>query len=795
MLVFALCVSVVPSALQAQYTDEMIVARIRARDFVETMRVAQAGLDLMEERDGDDLFAWVNHSQMAELRKNGFDVRIDRTRTEELRRDSQVDTFNGGYRTVEETIAFVNQMAAQYPQLAQSFTYGQSWNKLQNPNNGYNLFGIKLTNRNTTGNKPTFFLEAGIHARELVPPEIATRFIEYLLKNYGRDADVTWLLDEHQIVVIPIVNPDGRKIAETNAGKRKNANTSNGSCSQTTFGIDLNRNFSYFWGTVNLPTESPCSETFPGLSAASEPETQGIQTLVNSLFPDQRGPLRTDPAPQDATGVFLDMHSTGNLVLYPWGQDNLPPPNIQLRTIARKMAGYNGYNPIQSIQLYPTSGTAREYAYGELGIAGLAMEIGLGSGTCGGFAPAFTCIEGGGTSGSFWQKNLPVLLYLSKIARTPYITSEGATAETLVVSRTATPGTFALRAQISDAANGNQTVAAAEVYVDTPPWRGGTPVAMTAEDGAFDSPVEFAAANVNISPGRHIFYVRGRDSANNWGAVKAAFTPRSNVAADFDGDGRTDVSVYRPTAGAWYVSQSSNAGFSATAFGAGGDIIAPGDFDGDGKTDHAVFRPSNGTWYILRSQAGFSAVQFGQNGDVPVAGDYDGDGKADIAVYRAGNWYRLNSSNGEFVAVGFGTAEDKPTVGDYDADGKADPAVFRPSNGGWYLLKSTEGFAALSFGISTDRPVQADYDGDGKTDIAVYRDGSWYILQSQAGFSSVAFGIASDAPAPGDFDGDGKADLAVFRSGAWYILQTAGGFITQPFGAAGDEPIPAGYIP
>lgn len=526
VLTFAFCaILLAPQILRAQNTETTMVARIRARGFAETLRVAQANLDLLEERDGDDLFIWTTPEKLAELGKDGFVVRIDKTRTAELKRDMQSDTFNGGYRTVEETRAFLDQMAATYPNLAEVFTYGQSWKKQQNAATGYDLFGIKLTNKSITGAKPTFFLEGGIHARELVPVEVSTRFVQYLLSNYGTEADATWLLDEHLIVVVPIVNPDGRKLAEQNLSKRKNMNNTTGNCSTVSFGIDLNRNFQYLWGTVNTPSTPPCDETFPGLTAASEPETQAIQTLVNSLFPDQRGPLRSDPAPLDATGVFLDMHSTGNLVLYPWGQDNTPPPNLQLRTIAQKMASYNGYSPIQSIELYPTSGTAREYAYGELGVAGLGMEIGSGSGTCGGFMPAYSCLDGG-TNGSFWNLNLSGLLYLAKITRTPYMTSEGATTESLTVTRVKRGNALSFRAQISDAANGNQAVAGAEVYVDTPPWRGGTPKAMEPEDGAFDSPVEFAFAKVSVPLGRHIFYVRGKDSQNNWGAIKAVFQPR-----------------------------------------------------------------------------------------------------------------------------------------------------------------------------------------------------------------------------------------------------------------------------
>jgi len=267
---------------------------------------------------------------------------------------------------------------------------------------------------------------------------------------------------------------------------------------------------------------------------------------------------------------------------------------------------------------------------------------------------------------------------------------------------------------------------------------------------------------------------------------------------DYDGDGRADISVYRPLNGVWYLLNSST-GFSAFQFGISTDKIVPADFDGDGKTDIAVYRGN--TWYLQRSTSGFASVQFGAAGDIPVPADFDGDGRAELVVYRpsAGSWYTLNLVNNAFTAVQFGIAEDKPVPADFDGDGRADYAVFRPSNGVWYSQQSARGFSAVQFGTATDKPVAADYDGDGKTDFAVYRpaEGNWYILGSARGFTSVQFGAAGDIPAPADFDGDGKTDIAVFRpeGGNWYQSKSVQGFGAVQFGANGDRPTPSAFVP
>lgn len=289
-----------------------------------------------------------------------------------------------------------------------------------------------------------------------------------------------------------------------------------------------------------------------------------------------------------------------------------------------------------------------------------------------------------------------------------------------------------------------------------------------------------------------------------------AFERRPNEAsstdkADFDGDGKTDLSIFRPAPGEWWYMRSSNGSGVAAQFGTSSDKIVPSDYTGDGKADFAIFRPSAGQWFVLRSEDfSFYAFPLGLGSDTPVPADYDGDSRTDAAVYRASTntWYIARSSGGMDI-VGFGAAGDKPVVSDYDSDGKADIAIFRPGgiNGAeWWIRRSSDASVfAVQFGTSTDKPVQGDYTGDGKADVAIFRpsNGNWFILRSEdLSFFSFPFGASTDTPVPGDYDGDGRQDAAVFRpsSSTWFILGSTGGTLIQNFGAPGDQPVPSAYI-
>jgi hypothetical protein len=324
---------------------------------------------------------------------------------------------------------------------------------------------------------------------------------------------------------------------------------------------------------------------------------------------------------------------------------------------------------------------------------------------------------------------------------------------------------------------------------------------FAASDGALN---DFFGDHVALSRYEVVASAYGDDFGSNLnqGSVYVYSLPHpSNF--DFDGDGKSDISVFRSSDRNWYLDRSTG-GFAAVQFGLASDKLAPDDYDGDGKTDVAVWRESEGNFYILNSSNNSVRIEnFGLPGDKLTVGDWDGDGKADLATYRDGAqsyfYYRgsLNNPSGNITYLPWGTSGDKPMRGDFDGDGKFDVAVFRPSNNIWYIRQSSDGAVRYeNWGLSTDKFVPADYDGDAKTDLTVFRNGVWYIKQSSNNQPRYEyFGLTTDTLVPADYDGDGKADVAVFRNGTWYVKQsTSGASITQ-FGLSGDMPVEAAYLP
>jgi hypothetical protein len=489
-------------------------------------------------REAGYVVLMVDRLEYERLLAAGFRVEVDAERTAEVNRPrTRLPNQTAGipgypcYRTVEETFTDTEQIVVDYPNLATWIDVGDSWEKTDPGGGaGYDMMVLRLTQSGIPGPKPKLFVMSSVHAREYAPAELNTRFAEYLVENYGVDADVTWLLDYHEIHLMLQANPDGRKIAEqADIWWRKNTNSDYCSHDPDGYGADLNRNFEFQWDCCGGSSPDPCNDTYHGGGPASEPETQAIQAYLRSQFPDQRAPDLAAGAPPTATGVFLDVHSYGEWVIWPWGFTSTVPYNgPALQTLGRKFAYFTGYKPEQAgAWIYTTDGATDDFAYGDLGLAAYTFEIGTTfHQDCASFQDQIL------------PDNLATLLYAAKVARTPFLTPAGPDA----LSVTVTPpivvagDTVTLTAVLTDGRyvnrNGTepvQTITAAEYTIDVPPWvTTTTPIsdAMTAVDGAFDEAEEAVEAAIDLTellPGRNIIFVRGRDADGNWGAISAAW--------------------------------------------------------------------------------------------------------------------------------------------------------------------------------------------------------------------------------------------------------------------------------
>ena len=309
--------------------------------------------------------------------------------------------------------------------------------------------------------------------------------------------------------------------------------------------------------------------------------------------------------------------------------------------------------------------------------------------------------------------------------------------------------------------------------------------------------------------------------AGGWSLeIAGSVTPvAAQHVIDFDGDGKSDPTVVRNVGGGsggqvgWFINTSSNGSTLWYNWGISTDFFVPADYDGDDKTDIAVWRSTSTEFYILQSQTNtLRRETFGQPGDDPtVVADYNGDGAADLAVYRAGaaagnpsTWFYRTTAGGAVNYVPWGMNGDFPAPGDYDGNGSADFVVQRNDGGGvarFWRRFSTGTTDTVVFGNSTAVIVPGDYDGDSKTDIATVQGVSgqleWRYLSSMDGSTTyITFGLsATDFPTQGDYDGDGKTDTAIWRpsatpgASAFWFRNSGGTVNSVPFGQNGDYPV------
>lgn len=297
-----------------------------------------------------------------------------------------------GYMTYSEMSTKLKDLANSNPDIVTLSDIGDSWEKTQGKSPNNDIWCLTITNKKSKSQKPASLFIGGMHARELAPPEIMYKLAEHLVKNYGKDPQVTDLVDTRDINIVPMVNVDGRiKVEQGNNWQRKNTNGS---------GVDLNRNFDSHWNYqgLNVPSSwigsstNPSSETYSGKAPASEPEVQAIQNYykVKKL------------------NMVLDMHSYGEMFFWPVGYSDKPIPeaNIFKNMYDNSFKKINYQGGTSMSLLYPTTGTTDDYAYVKHRALGLGMEVGQS------FRPSYQEVE------SMWNELRPNLLYLLKVSNT-----------------------------------------------------------------------------------------------------------------------------------------------------------------------------------------------------------------------------------------------------------------------------------------------------------------------------------------------------------------------------------------
>ncbi|WP_052681526.1 M14 family zinc carboxypeptidase [Saccharothrix sp. ST-888] len=416
-----------------------VVYRVPTRHRQDAQTLIRAGYDLLERRQGDDLFVLGDPATGAGLRRLGFAPTAVETWQKPTPGKARAahgtagvdDTYDGGYHTVDAQYAHLDQVASQHPDMATVVSYGQSWLK-QTGAGGRDLKAVCITKMqpgdcrlNPDSAKPRFFLMSQIHARELTTGEVSWRWIDELTNGYGKDPDITRLMDSTEMWVVPIANPDGVDIVAQGGDnpilQRKNADDSNGSSCDLDGqpGVDLNRNAGTHWGGLGT-SEQPCSEIYLGPAADSEVENTALENLFRQLYPAVRtGTGDSDPAPADARGMMISLHSDASMVLFPWESDHTVHTgnDAALRALAGRLGSITGYQSGQAGEiLYDASGGTDDWTYDKLGLASFTIEIGDSDGRgCDGFTPSYSCQDG-----YFWPKLKPALMYAAQQAAAPY---------------------------------------------------------------------------------------------------------------------------------------------------------------------------------------------------------------------------------------------------------------------------------------------------------------------------------------------------------------------------------------
>jgi hypothetical protein len=452
------------------------------------------------------------------------------------------------YRTVKGTFDTMASLEKDYPNLVSIIDIGSSY-RVKNPVGGEKGYPLRLVNITSAtlpqgiSEKAKVFVVAGVHAREYAPPEIVIRFAERLAEGYGKNADISWILDHNEIYILPIANPDGRRIAETKRALLWRKNRHFSGCSQSKYdGVDLNRNFPFKYGGAGT-SNNPCAEDFRGRRALSEPETKAIFDFAELIFPkgQKRGATVAKAEANakkacgvDVTGIYLDLHSHGGQISYPWGwgRNKVSPDDTELQTMARKLASFGGYGlwgPGQPDFAYAAAGDSVDTMYGLHYVGSFGFEVGNR------FYEICEDFED-----KTYLANLEALIYSTKVTSAPFTIPKGPDVLSLEIKST-TANSITVTVLVSDkdrsvaygkafAATGNQNIGTVRVFVDNHPYTvtnstAGQTMKPVGVNG-FKSPTEAASLTIDtkgLSSGQHVVYGEAEDNKGFKGPISAAF--------------------------------------------------------------------------------------------------------------------------------------------------------------------------------------------------------------------------------------------------------------------------------
>jgi hypothetical protein len=498
------------------------------------------------EQDRTYLVMAVDDQARQSIEKLGFDVEIDQERTASAERFLSVDreqwrlTGQPGipgypcYRTVEETHGDLAALAVARPELASWQSIGQTWRSENGQPGGDDINVLVLASEASPHDRAPMLLMAAQHARELATAETATRFAEWLVENYDDNATARWLLDHREIHIVAQQNPDGRR--EVEAGEiwwRKNGNQN--ACPGGTPGVDLNRNSTHFWNEFS--SGNACSETYRGNSPASEPETRAVQNYMEQVF-DQYWSGGNEQVPDDAQGLFISLHSFGELILFPWegtdaGASNNAPNHNQLAWLGRKFGFFTGYDVGRAI-LSPAGGTMTDQAHGEFGVASYTFEIGTS------FHQSCNYFEH-----TMWPGLLQSLIYAAKAARRPYQAPSGPDVVNITLEYAHTAGIVRVagvaddnrydRGGVTEAPRANPVTEPIEIRAsyDTPPDQAPDPLVVSLPGDSSNQVFEFEITPPTApGPRRRLLFLQASDRQGRTGVPSAIWVETGQIHGD-----------------------------------------------------------------------------------------------------------------------------------------------------------------------------------------------------------------------------------------------------------------------